>query len=418
MSKSVSVNTESCNGLVLALLLLALMQINLNGQEIWTSDQFLNFDASKGELPYQENLNFIGKAKGMPFIDRYEFRTETDEMILDQQQYQFRFKFNSNEERKAYDKILIANKNKYLWMQAQYELDLWEEKYKNILDLYFYQKEMKLLREDLELLADKRTVLKKILDSETKVDVSDWITNEGEIFNVQSDSLELELQMKGISQRIFGSERLAPRLDESDFIQVSKIREMITQIMNDEGQHPDEGLAGAEQNLAKAEYNLEIAEGKRWLEFAQIQFQAEDKLSFQREFSLGTSITIPSKNNNRVKKNDAALELLEKNYESRIEQEENKKELLSDEAKILRLIEQHEVYIKMREKQKLNATFESFSEKKIVSPLVLIGIKRSILSNSKKQLDLEKDIFELYISLLTKKAVFLKVPRKNYLKIE
>ncbi len=418
MSKSVSSNTVLGCRLVIALLFFAQMSTCLKSQEVWTSDQFLNFDGRTNELPFQQNLDFLNnKAKGMPFVDRYEFRTETDEMDFEQQQYQFRFRFNSSDERKAYDKILIANKNKYTWLQAQYELEFWEEKYSNIVDLYFCQKEMELVRQDFELLKDRKTVLKKILDNEGSVDVNDWISNEGEILNALSDSLEIELQKKEILQKLFGSDRLTPRLDESGFIRISKIKEIVSKVMSDTNQHPDEGLILAEEKLAGAEYKLELAEAKRWLEFAQIQYQSDDKLSFQREISLGTSITIPNKNNNRVKKNEAALELLEKSYETKLKQEENKREVLIEEAKFYSLIEQLETYREMIKNQRFDSIFESYSEKKIVSPLVLIGIKRSILSNAKKQLDIEKDIYESYINLLTKKAAFLKVPRINYLEI-
>lgn len=406
-----------CSRVTMAILVFVqLTMSDVSGQELWTSDQFLNLD-QKTNVPYQENLNFLkNKAKGMPFVDRYEFRTETDEMEFEQQQYQFRFKFNSSDERKAYDKILVANADKYSWLQAQYELDVWEEKYSNIVDLYFVQKEMKLIREDLELLRDKKKVLRKIIDNEARIEVSDWISNEDEIFNVLSDSLELELQKKEISHMIFGFDRTSPMLDDIDFIQIESVKERISEIIMNEISHPDEGLAIAEEKIADAEYELELAESRRWLEFAQIQYQAENNLSFQRELSLGTSITIPNKNNNRVKKNDAALELLEKSYETMLKKEETEKETLLEQAKLMGLFDQHEAFIDMRKKQKLDSIYLSFAEKKLVSPLVLLDIKRAILKNAQKQLNFEKDIYESYIILLTQNAAFLNVPRKNFLK--
>lgn len=411
-----SANTISCQRSILILFFIAIIFLNLEGQRIWTVDQLLDLSQSSSELPYQENLNFISKAKGMPFVDRYEFRTETDEMEFEQQQYQFRLKFNSRDERKAYDQILSANKDRYSWLQARYELDLWEEKYKNIIDLFFYQKEMEFLRQDLELLSDKKKVLKKILDNETQVDVSDWIANEAEIFDVLSDSLELALQRKEIMQRMFGGINQNIELDETNFIQIPTIKRIVDEVEDLAVEHPDNGLVIAEEKLANAEFNLEIAESNRWLEFAQIQYKSDEDVSFQKEVSLGTSITLPHKSNNRVKKNEAALELLEKKYEADIEEEENKKGLFLEEAKIKSLIEQWDEFKEMRTNQKLDSMFESFSEDGIVSPLVLIGIKRSIVRNAKNQLDIEKDIYNSYINILSKKAAFLKVPRINYLR--
>ena len=273
MPKSVSVNTELLSKLVIALFVTMHFAIQSNGQEVWTTDQFLNFNPTERGLPYQENLNFIDRAKGMPFINSYELRTETDEMQLEQQQFQLRFQFNSRDERKAFDEIMIANKSKYEWMQSNYELDMWEEKYDNIIDLYFLQKELDLIIQDLALLSDKKVVLKRILDSEERIDVSDWIANESEIFNVLSDSLELELQKNAIAQKVFGSERQLPRLEDSNIISIDEIKVAIAEVIKESGLHPDEGLAMAEQEIANAEYNLEIAEANKWLEFAQIQYQ-------------------------------------------------------------------------------------------------------------------------------------------------
>ena len=79
------------------------------------------------------------------------------------------------------------------------------------------------------------------------------------------------------------------------------------------------------------------------------------------------------------------------------------------------MLNQYEEFKQLRESQNLEVIYKDFAEKKIVSPTVLIGIKRSIVKNEKKQLNLEKDIYESYINLLTYKAAFLTVPKINYL---
>lgn len=390
--------------------------IHIKCQETWTTDQLLDYDQGRVEIPYQDNLDFLNnKAKGMPFIGKYEFRTETDEMELAQQQYQFRFDLNSRDERKAYDKILAANAEKYSLFQSVQELDLLEEKYSNIIDLYFNQKEMELIQEDLLLLSDKRIVLKKIIENESLIDVNDWLSLENEIFRVQSDSLELGLEKYEIVYKILGPNREIAKIDDSNFIQIETLKKIALDKINDKILHPDQAIAVAEENIANAEYNLEEAEANKWLEFLQVQYSAENNLSFQREFSFGTSIVIPNKNNNRVKKNDAILELLESKYKTRREEEEKNRQIKSDEVKLIGLINQLEEFKSMVNSQELESMFSSYSEKKIVSPLVLLDLKRSILKNKSKQLNFEKDIYETYIGLLSKKAILIETPRINYL---
>lgn len=413
---SVSLYTVDYLRLIIALVFPLLMSVSLTGQESWTTDQYLEFEINDISLPFEENINFLtNKAKGMPFVDNYEFRTETDEMELEQQQFQFRFQFNSREERKAYDKILSATKDRYSWLQSQYELDLWEERYKSVLDLIFLQKEQILIGQEFALLLDKKTVLKKLLDNKNQIDVEDWMGNENEIFNLRLDSIDLDLKKKEIGQKIFSSDRFLPELDDSNFIQIENLKNRVTDLLEKKTKHPEQEMAIADRNLADAEFQLENAEANKWLNFAQIEYQSDNKLSFQKEVSLSTSITIPSKNNNRIKKNDATLDLLERAYKANIKEDENERDIQLEKAKFFDLLNQYDEFKKLREDQNLESIYKDFAEKKIVSPTILIGIKRSIVKNDKKQLNLEKDIYESYINLLTHKSAFLSVPKINYL---
>ena len=80
MINSVSLHTKLYCRLVFTLFFSSLI-INVgSSQEVWNVDRFLNFDQENERLPFQQNLDFLERAKGMPFVDRYEFRTETDEM--------------------------------------------------------------------------------------------------------------------------------------------------------------------------------------------------------------------------------------------------------------------------------------------------------------------------------------------------
>jgi hypothetical protein len=390
--------------------------VYVQGQEIWTTDQYLQYKYIDITLPFKENITFLtDKAKGMPLIDNYEFRTETDEMALEQQQFQFRFQFNSNDERKAYNRILEASKIRYSSLQARYILDFWEERYKNIIDLFFVQKEEVLLSQEYALLLDKKTVLKKLIDNKSQIDVEDWIRNENELFNLKLDSIALALNKNEISQKIFNTERSLPELNTSDFIDIEGLRKKVPKLLELTTLHPEKLIAKAEKDLADAEFQLETAEAKKWLNFAQIEYQSDSKLSFQREVSIATSITIPSKNNNRVKRNDAMLEILESSYKVQLEEVENERELRSEKAKFLALLDQFDEFKQLRDDQNLESIYSDFADNKIVSPTILISIKRSMLKNEKKQLNLEKDIYESYINLLTCKATFLFEPRQNYL---
>ncbi|MDF1694526.1 MAG: hypothetical protein P1U56_01755 [Saprospiraceae bacterium] len=408
--------TTTCKGIWLAVLLHLGCFLSVNGQEIWTPSQYLGLNQTQKESPYRASLDFLeNDAKGMPFIDNYEFRTETSENDFAQQQFQLRFQFNSSDERKAYDKVLSTHAEKYKLLEAQYESDIWEEKYKNIVALYFIQREENLWRQDIELIKDKKKVLQKILDNTGQLDVAEWISNETELSNLYADSLELALKRNEIGFKIFSIDRDVPRVDDTQIISVDAIVESLSTLKDEVELHPDIQLLKVEEKLAEAEFELEDAESKKWLKFAQLEYQSDNNESFQNELSFSTSIIIPNKNNNRIKKNDVILDVLEQKYKTSIEREEGEKEFLLLGKKLEGLHIQLTEFLRICEVQDLEGLFQSYAEKKSVSPIFLIGIKRSILKNEKKQLKIEKDIYDTYINLLSKTGAFIKTPRKNYL---
>jgi hypothetical protein len=139
--------------------------INLNGTSfsqisVTTTEVLARHGSDNNQLPYSENLNFLNnKAGGIPIVESFEFRTETDELLFNQQEYLIRFDLNSSDERKAYDRVLATNKQLYGLLQAEYVSDLIARDYGTLIDYYFDLSELDLVKENLHMVHDKRIIL-------------------------------------------------------------------------------------------------------------------------------------------------------------------------------------------------------------------------------------------------------------------
>ncbi|MFT4536580.1 MAG: hypothetical protein ACJA1A_000030 [Saprospiraceae bacterium] len=393
--------------------------INLNGTSfsqisVTTTEVLARHGSDNNQLPYSENLNFLNnKAGGIPIVESFEFRTETDELLFNQQEYLIRFDLNSSDERKAYDRVLATNKQLYGLLQAEYVSDLIARDYGTLIDYYFDLSELDLVKENLHMVHDKRIILARLLSNAEEVNVSDWLSNQDDIISLVTDSIELEQSISIIKSMFFGDENKSVSFD--DFISLEKLREVVDTYLIDNSPTISSELAAIEEIKAKAEYALEEAETNKWLQYLQVRYQADNDVAFQKELSFSSSINIPTKSTNKVKRNEAALEVWDKKYDRIIEEEKDLRAFKSNVLKLKSLVVQYSTLKKMMDDQLLEKTYYDYQDLGSVSPLVLLSVQKNINRYKSKQLEALKNIYEAYLELVTNSALMIREPRINFL---
>ncbi len=381
---------------------------------VTTTDVLARHRIDNNQLPYSDNLNFLkNKAGSIPIVESYEFRTETDEFVFDQQEYLIRIDLNSSDERKAYDRVLATNREIYSLMQDEYMSDFIERDYRTLVDCYFDFAELEFVKDRLEMGKDKRTVLVRLLSNADEVNINNWLSNQNDIISLVRDSLELEQSLSNMKSLFFKDENI--QMNFNDFISLEKLKEVVDSYLIDGGANISSKMAAIEEVKAKAEYAMEEAETNKWLQYLQLRYQADNDVAFQKELSFSSSINIPTKSTNKVKRNEAALEVWDKKYDRIIEEEKNKRAFNSNIIKLESLVIQYNTLKKIIEDQKLEETYNDFLELGSVSPLILLGILKNINRNESKQLDAKKNIYEVYLDLITNSPLLIKEPRINFL---
>ncbi|MFT6335479.1 MAG: hypothetical protein ACJATI_002234 [Halioglobus sp.] len=381
---------------------------------VTTTDVLARHGLGSSQLPYADILNFLNnKAGGIPIVESFEFRTETNELLFNQQEYLIRFDLNSSDERKAYDRVLATNRQLYSLMQEEYVSGLIARDYKTLLDYYFDLSALELVKENLSMVKDKRTVLAKLLSNTDEVNINNWLSNQDDIISLVSDSIEFEQSISNLRSMVLGDQKRSVSFD--DFISLEKLRVVVDMYFINGGATISSELAAIEEVKANAEYALEEAETNKWLQWMQVRYQADNDLAFQKELSFSSSINIPTKSTNRVKRNEAELEVWEKKYERIIEEEKGQRAFTSNILQLESLVIQFNTLKKMIDDQKLEETYNEYLDLGSVSPLVLLGIQKNINRYKSKLLAAKKNIYEVYLDLITNSSMMIREPQVNYL---
>jgi len=368
------------------------------------------------ELPYADNLSFIQNNKqGMPLLDEISLRTESDETDFELQRYQVRFKFNTIKERQATDQIIESKKSQYEIRQNSYLLNILEEKNTDIVKFYFTKKEIQLQTEELLLLQDKKMIYRKLMDTGSDFDVDKWLSNEKNLLEITTRLIKNKSLLSDLKYRLLENDTINKTIQFEDWLSVYNLRILVNDSSISGNIHPSYAMNIAKEETAAAEYDLRKSQAKNWLDFLQLEYKGNDKLPVKNEFSLGMGIIIPFKASKRVSINNAYLAHIKSKYETQIQNEKTEKRLYETYAKLNRLFIEYDLFQEFIAKQKIHETYNIYLKAPSLSPLFLINIKQVIISQKKKNIMIEKEIYLTYIKLLSQSGILIQIPLRDYL---
>lgn len=395
-----------------------LLNLNTSSQTI-SSSQFLEKAISDPRLDYHEKkMDYLkNTSHELPVTESLEFRTETDEFDIRRQEYMFRMDFNTKRERKAQrafhqSTILATDLEKDLIIK-----DNLEDNYQIWTNYYFYQKEIDFRKEELLVLEDKFKVAGILAKTTGKYDLGDLIRIEDDIDDIKSDIHQLETQM-GYVKKIIGDvieDSESATLDFSNFISLEKINTVLNTLPNEIVTDPDMDILQASIMKDNAEINLEKAQGQKLLDFVQMKYSGRgENTPYGREWSFGLGINIPIKNSDILDIKELELSKLESEESIERIRLRAKERILDRKRKIEMLFEQYDLLVQQLAENEKNYSLEHYA-KTGTDPLVLLQIKESQLRRKRAILNVEEDIYMMYLDLMDLTGKMIEQPFVNYL---
>lgn len=369
-----------------------------------TVKEVLLFKKQNALLEAQQNtINYLdNKSFRLPFFDQVSLRLNTEGFYYQPHSYQLRFRNNSIAMMRSQYKGSLVRKQ-----IENIEYDIlsqtgFKERYNLLIDLYFQQRKDSMLLELNKVLKDKKNYFVKELSLGLSNKVEDILEIDEDILKTEAEMLinkEDQKLTQALLDELLGKNTT---INFGDFISAEKAQ-ISTEGMT---QNIDESAL-----LRKRKMEVELNEWKRkssirsnynLLNFWSVEYQDSLKKNdlLETRISFGLAINIPVPNSNKIKIQNAKLEVLEaeKKYEAdKIKLTKNiheakirvKKEWNTISAQKLHL----EEFLKIYDMNKLN-------QQAGMNPYLLYKIKTIEL---KKKLDIESNTaksIKAYIDLM------------------
>jgi len=356
-----------------------------------------------------------------PYIDKIEFRTETNEFDIEKQKYSLRFYPRGWGESELSKKISDTTGKA---VRAEHESlfnSILQNRYELALD---FLETLSLLNMNKTLLAvyeDEVNVLKKMSISDLSFDIRDLVSAENRYVDLQLELVKLENKVTGVIEKI---KSIAGYYQEVAFDEEKLIGpEDIGKLIRDIQPVPPPNNIRLQYQQVKAElaenrYRFEVAKNRKYLDFFNVQYDADKDESAKKAVSIEVGFNLPFVNPDREDINRRKRVWFDEKLEYEKEQREASENIRSLSASLDRLIRQHRILVSRKPESKAEISFKKYMEMEGVNPLTLLKIKESILESDMRLNRTAYLIRRQYIELMNISGRLSEKPLKNYLSSE
>jgi len=353
----------------------------------------------------------------IPWLNKWEFRTQTNDFNFKQQQYALRFSASDPTEVIYRKRMESVDVNLYRHLSADALHDALAARYRLLVDYYWIDKQDSLYREQQALQLKKKLYLESLFQHQLDAELKDLIQAYRKNEKIKHESAVVEDTRKKAHQQSkhIGS-GVSIGLDGFHWIQPFQIRILL---QNDPGPVPvSASYARLLQNKTQAELESLRLKSDHWnlLEFLQARWRnnVNDEL-IKEKISLSAGIRLPFAGGKRRDQNMIVLEKMQ--IESELARSEDQYKL---KTTTLRL-ELESLLDRLEEQQKQLTTFEgkfrqpALLSNPLVKPQDILLIDETILDWKEEIIRIEKDLMEKYVEYLVYTRIISTPPYKNYL---
>ena len=397
---------------------LLILCLYVNGQDTITVADVLR--TSRSDILYEiqeQQLTFLEQNPfQVPILDRVEFRTETRDFELEQQEYGIRISPNSIGERK-YNKNYYKSSVKISELKKRSALnDALSQRYDHVIDLVITKNTIEIKQRMKVLLNDRITVLSRSRNS-LDFDYQDLLKAEDDLHDIGLELIDLESKDQRIEDqiRVFLGIEKEFDLDSRDLISVDFIEDYV----NDFGSVNDTThleIASSIENVELAENDFleEKADRNNPLGFFQATYRDDQNGPLSNDLRIGLGIRLPIANSSQPRLNRLFLRQLNEENRLKVVRSNAAIQLNQTSVNLNLLIQKYRATQKVIAEDNSETSLRRYLAIEGISPLILLRIKESIINKEVILNDLEKKIFSEYLTLLRSSGRLVQYPIQNY----
>lgn len=384
------------------------------GQVVEINQLLLSALSDKRFLILSQANEDLGRYKyDLPFVEKIEFRTETDRLLTSRQEFLARTSFNGFGQKKAENEKFKNLINWKSYKTTEVRNEMLSLAYFDILNVLNLQEQLLISKDLLESYYRKEKIFENLMINGLSVDLSDYVSikesilrQKAKIANTKNDLKSKLLQLQADTSLTIPSKGVIS-FDEAALI--------IQKITTDFDSHIFLGRYDAEINYLSSVMLAEKAQVSKFVDFAQVKYTVRDDLLLQNRFSVGLGFNIPWEGSYRLKQNETSI----KQDVLKADKEVKKLELQVEFENLKNNFEQKYAHYYMLNEIINDPAIKNLKEQVIASgrlePLKVVKMEESRMDITSKMFELKYEMLELYIRILRSSGELFKTPYKNFL---
>jgi len=355
---------------------------------------------------------FLLKFK-VPFIEKIEFRTETDRLLTSRQEFLARTSFNGFQRKKAENdkflKLVSWKANKMIEVRHEMLTD----RYFDIIDALHQAEKIDITQDLLDNYYRKEKISEDLMVNGLSADLAEYIKIKESILLEKAKIKDSKDELQTIWQKFGIDSTVSFKL--TDIIGIDQAALMIRKIVPDFEKHIYLNEFNAEHDYLHSVLHAEKAEAAKIIDFAQVRYTVRDDLLLQNRFSIGVGFLIPWKGSSGLKQNEIRI----KQNILLAEKEVKKLKLQSDFENIKNKFEQKYAQYQMLKDIINDPVIKKLKDQVIASGrldlLKVVKMEESTIEMGYKMIALKYELLELYIRVLSNAGNLYTTPYKNFL---
>jgi hypothetical protein len=334
-----------------------------------------------------------------PWIDKYEFRSETNDFDWQRQEYTVRISPSSPGIRKAqkqyYEQLKQAPAMEELGDRCEDFLELHDD----WISLFTSYKKEEILDEWDSLLNKKLQIAQQMAEA--------FNLDPEKLLDIQSEISDLKLFRSKIkTERDFLIDKYQIgnyRLIFDDLISLDSIKGYLEKIaVQSQNSSPEIQALLQEQQMLESEMDLEKSEQRKVVDFLQLKYNGPNDDPWKERLSVGIGLQLSNSGSQKLKMQKLQIEQeeLKRKTERKIHRQQEEIEWLK--YKLERNIRVYREYYAVVEEEieKQRAYGKKATQGKNYSPLYLLTAESKKLKSEMELLKMQEDIFKLYYLLM------------------
>ena len=359
------------------------------------------------EAPVREVVNF-------PLIEKYEFRTETRDFNLQDQEYSFRISPSTPRIRRAqsayYDGLINAPDFEGQEMYCDFLLSL----HADWLSLYIINEKINVLNELAVILSDKQTIYERMVGI-YDIDVQDLVKLQTEKSDIDI-SLNMLIQEQDYLLNKYNIQH--PEFDFSNFITVETVSDYLEASLPSLNENEMVDLENEYRaQLLMQEIELETSENRRVIDFVQFKYNGPHSDALQERVSIGLGFQISTSGSDKLKMQELQIEQEELNRKSERMLLEKQEKLRTLENGLQSAIQTFFYFqeIMQNERTLLQGMIQDIPRTEDASLLLLLDVEERYHSMNIKSLNKLEDLLGDYLKHLKLSGKMCQSAFVNYL---